>query len=74
MGPLISIDADTCGGQPRFTGTRIMVHQVLDMLSAGYARDHVLVEFPALTDEHITAALSWASELVSGQAPPLPVR
>ena len=60
----IVADSGICHGKPTFKGTRIMVWQVLDMLTAGESTDKILESFPMLTKQHITAALDYASSLV----------
>ena len=68
---LISVQADVCHGQPCFTGTRIMVYLVLEMLEAGETPEQVLKAYPSLKREHITAALHYASEVIrSGEYVP----
>lgn len=53
-----------CHGKPTFAGTRIMVWQILDMLTAGQTTDDIIVAFPNLTPEHVTAALDYAASLM----------
>ena len=60
----IVADPAICHGKPTFKGTRVMVWQVLDMLTAGESADKILESFPSLTRQHITAALDYASSLV----------
>jgi uncharacterized protein (DUF433 family) len=42
LGKYIVIDPEICHGKPTFLGTRIMVWQVLDMLSADTAWDEIV--------------------------------
>lgn len=60
----IVADPSICHGKPTFKGTRVMVWQVLDMLTDGQTSDKILEAFPSLTQEHITSALNYASSLV----------
>lgn len=59
----IVADPSICHGKPTFAGTRIMVWQILDMLTAGETSDDIIRAFPSLTREHITAALDYAASL-----------
>lgn len=43
-----------------------MVWQLLEMLSAGETTDEILQAFPALTKNHIRAALSYAAQALAG--------
>lgn len=63
INPYIVADAQICHGKPTFKGTRIMVWQVLEMLSAGQNRKEIITAFPTLTGKHIKAALEYASSL-----------
>ena len=64
----IVIDSEVCHGKPTFKGTRIMVWQVLEMVEAGMSTSDIIKEFPALTGEHVRAALHYAAELTRGKA------
>ena len=48
-------------GKPRFVDTRITVQDVLEYLASGMTHDEILGDFPALTDEHLLAALEFAA-------------
>lgn len=52
------------GGRPCIKGTRMTVSQILRMLSAGATTDRILEEYPYLSAEDISAALSYANEVV----------
>jgi len=56
-------DPEICHGKPTFKDTRVMVWQVLEMLEEGASTEEILEAFPALTAEHITAALNYATSL-----------
>jgi uncharacterized protein (DUF433 family) len=56
-------DPNICHGQLTATGTRIPVTVILDSLAEGDSREQIRSAYPALTDEHITAAQSYAAEL-----------
>jgi uncharacterized protein (DUF433 family) len=57
----IEIRPDVRSGKPCFKGTRITVYDVLEYLAGGMSEKQVLEEFPALTPDHIRAALAFAA-------------
>jgi len=59
----IVADPEICHGKPTFKGTRIMVWQILAMLSDGLTNKEIIKEFPPLTNKHIKAALDYASSI-----------
>lgn len=59
----IVADPSICHGKPTFTGTRIMVWQVLEMLAAGETQENISKAFPSLEKQHIKAALDYASSI-----------
>ena len=54
-----------CGGRPTIRGMRIRVVDILDYMAGGETRDSLLAEFKELEDDDITAALYFASEVLS---------
>ena len=76
----ILADSQICHGKPTFRGTRVMVWQVLEMLSAGESTKSILEAFPSLTMKHVRAALEYASSLtrenyvIVNTQPPIPSR
>lgn len=68
----IEIRPGVRSGKPCFKGTRITVYDVLEYLAGGTTEAQLLEEFPALTPEHIRAALAFAAarerRLASGSA------
>ena len=54
---------DTCAGQLRARGTRVLVTNILDSLAEGASRDEILASYPTLRPEHIDAAVAYAAEL-----------
>jgi uncharacterized protein (DUF433 family) len=54
---------DVLHGKPRIVGTRIMVYQILDLLSAGKTVDEIISEdyFPDIVTEDVYACLEYAS-------------
>ena len=59
----IVADPQICHGKPTFKGTRIMVWQILDMLSSGEGEAEIKEAFPKITKKHIQAALEYAGSL-----------
>jgi uncharacterized protein (DUF433 family) len=51
-------------GKPVFKGTRITVEFVLEKLANGAKADELIQSFPALTKDHIQAALGYALSVV----------
>ena len=70
----IVADPEICHGKPTFTGTRVMVWQVLDMLAAGENAEEILKDFPSLKRNHIIAALTYAARLIEGERFTFPKR
>ena len=58
-------DVSICGGEPCVRGTRIPVRVVLSHLAAGDTVDHMLRDFPNLTETDIRACLEYASYLAT---------
>ena len=63
----ISIDPHVCHGQACIDGTRIPVHQILQMLANGDTIDELLTEYPSLVRDDILACLDYASLLAEEQ-------
>jgi uncharacterized protein (DUF433 family) len=62
----IVVSRTICHGKPRITGTRIMVHQVLNLLAAGKSIDEITSEdyFPDLTVHDVLACIAYASQII----------
>ena len=60
---LVTIDPETVGGEPCFTGTRIPLETVVDNLAGGHTVQQILDNYRALRREHIEAVLQWEREL-----------
>ena len=56
-------DPRICHGKPTFKGTRVMVWQILDMLSCGETAENIIRGFPSLKVKDIKAALEYASSI-----------
>lgn len=57
----IEIRPDIRSGKPCFKGTRITVYDVLEYLAGGMTEAELLTDFPALSPQHIRAALAFAA-------------
>lgn len=65
---LITVDKNICHGQPCFSGTRIMIYLVLELLEAGISiKDIVSKYYPQITEEHVKAAIGFSSKLIKDQ-------
>jgi uncharacterized protein (DUF433 family) len=58
----ITIDPNVCFGQPCIRGTRIWVEVIVENLAAGASEQEILNAYPALTDDDINAALTYAAD------------
>jgi len=54
-------DAQICGGEPVFKGTRVTLRTVLASLAAGDTAEETLGSFPNLKPEDIQAAIAFAA-------------
>ncbi|MEC4677847.1 MAG: DUF433 domain-containing protein [Nitrospirota bacterium] len=69
----ISINPEICHGQACIKGTRIPVHQILQMLANGDSAKALLEEYPSIQDEDILACLEYAGSLAEEQLSPIEV-
>jgi uncharacterized protein (DUF433 family) len=54
-------DAEICGGEPVFRGTRVTLRTVLASLADGDSAEEILSDFPSLKAEDIQAAIAFAA-------------
>lgn len=59
----IVIDPETCGGKPIFSGTRVPVYVVLELLANREDIQEILAEYPDLTVVDLHDALTFARNL-----------
>ncbi len=57
----IEINPEKRFGKPIIKGTRISVADILNWLANGMTREQILLDFPELSNEHITACLFFAA-------------
>jgi uncharacterized protein (DUF433 family) len=59
----IVVSRDVCHGKPRITGTRIMVHQILDLLAAGKSISEITSDdyHPDINQTDVLACIAYAN-------------
>ena len=69
VGRFIVVDPDICHGKPTFTGTRIMVTQVLKQVAKGMSWDAIMAEWQgAVNKEAIAEAVELAQRILEDHA------
>ena len=65
----IVVSRDICHGKPRIAGTRIMVHQVLNLLVAGKTIEEITSGdyYPDITAEDVRACIDYASRAIQNE-------
>ena len=63
----ISVDPKICSGKPCIRDTRIMVKNILGMISGGYDFTRIREAYPELTEEDIREALDYAAFVVDDE-------
>ena len=61
----IEVNPAVCHGKPVVRGTRVMVSQVLGALSGGDSIEDVLMDYPSLSSEDVSAVFAFAGTLAS---------
>jgi uncharacterized protein (DUF433 family) len=70
----IARDPAICAGQPVIRGTRVLVRVVLGYLANGETTEHILKEFPSLTEEDVRAVIAFAAASAGEDLPaPSPI-
>lgn len=59
---IITISSEKRFGKPCVRNTRITVYDVLGWLASGMSNTEILSDFPELTEEDISACLSYAAD------------
>ena len=59
---LITIEPGKRGGKPCIRGLRITVYDVLEYLASDMSVEHILRDFPELTEADIRACLAFAAD------------
>ena len=65
----ISINNSICHGKPCIKETRVMVHQVLELIAADIPVEEITSEkyFPHITKEDVRACVAFANQLVKNE-------
>ena len=63
----ITIDNEVLGGKPCFTGTRVPVKNLFDLIARGRSLDDFLRQFPSVEREQAIQVLNLASERLSSK-------
>ncbi len=58
------MDPRICHGKPCFTGTRIMVSTILELLESGKSLREIQKGYPSLTPQRLQAALHFAHQVL----------
>lgn len=65
---LIEINPLICFGKPVFSGTRIPVYMMVELIAAGKTTKEILKDYyPSLSREHVRVALQYAAKLLENQ-------
>ena len=67
----ISVNPNICHGKACIKGTRIPVHIILDLLSAGETVGNILEAYPQVTKEDVHECLLYAAVLASEEIIPI---
>lgn len=64
---LVTIDPEIMSGEPVFTGTRVLVRNLIDYLSGGYTLNDYLKGFPGVKRSQAIAFLQQSSSALLEQ-------
>lgn len=64
---LIEVNPAIMMGKPVIKGTRITVEGILERMAAGESESQILQALPHLKQEHLRAALAYASKVMSAE-------
>ncbi|MGR3301097.1 MAG: DUF433 domain-containing protein [Candidatus Scalindua sp.] len=64
MNKHITIDPRICNGKPVISGTRIPVTVVLDQLADSGSIENVILKYPELSLDQVTAALQYCHSVI----------
>jgi uncharacterized protein (DUF433 family) len=68
MAQYVEVNPKVMMGKPVIRGTRITVENILERLAAGESIEEILEAYPDLGREAIHGALSYAAEVLGGEA------
>jgi uncharacterized protein (DUF433 family) len=63
MNPVVASDPAIMFGKPVIAGTRIPVELIVEKLAAGETVEELLLDYPRLTPEAVSAALRFAVQV-----------
>jgi len=66
--PLVTVSPEWLGGEPCFTGRRVQVKALFDLLKADYSLDEFLEAYPSVSREHAVAVIELATKAVATPA------
>lgn len=61
----ITIDPETMGGTPVFTGTRVPIQSLFDYIETGETVDEFLENFPSVKKEYVIQVLEMAKKTMT---------
>lgn len=70
----IQINPNICHGKPVIKGTRVLVSNILSSLASGESIEDILKDYPNISKEDISAALSFGSHLSNFESFPYDVK
>lgn len=65
---VIDSDADTLGGTPVFSGTRVPIHILIEYLEAGDRLDDFLDNFPTVSRSQAITVIEQSKATLTGKA------
>ena len=68
----IEVNPEVCHGKPVVRGTRILVSQILGALAGGDSIEDVLMDYPSLSSEDLSAVFAFAGALSQFEDIPYP--
>jgi uncharacterized protein (DUF433 family) len=72
--PLVTVSPDWLGGEPCFTGRRVPVKALFDLLKADYSLDEFLKAYPSVSRAHAVAVIELAGAMGSDPCAPSAAR
>jgi uncharacterized protein (DUF433 family) len=63
--PLVTVSPDWLGGEPCFTGRRVPVKALFDLLKADHSLDEFLEAYPSVSSAHGVAVIELAGAMGS---------
>lgn len=64
---LIERKPGVLGGKPVIRGTRISVEFIIGIMADGWSVDDILVNYPGITRDDVSACLTYARDLVTAE-------